>query len=541
MSPTQSTNKTSVGIVTINAQYAHTHPGIRILRNIAHDIGLSDAWIEEFTLADPVWKMAEVIARKSPKVLGISISIWNKESSIALARKLKSILPNVRIVAGGPETWFYPGTLEGVDCTIPHEGELAWQELLCKEFSLPAFAPPCVVEAYRDCDLSHVKGRMVYLETSRGCPFRCAFCQSGRKDAQLKTWAAGNSQHLAQTVDKLTKAGAHTIKFLDRTFNAHPALALEYFKALASVENAVCHFEICAELLNDETLNYLSSVPAGKFQFEIGVQSLHESTLQAIGRRTDTPLLLEKLRALATIKTVHVHADLIWGLPFDTFDSIVQGFNILYSLNLDELQLGFLKFLRGAPLESQTEQHKYRFDSNAPYEVLSHKNLSGNEILELKKVEFVFNRFHNSKRFPRTISYLMLSRKLSPFEFFSRIAAAFSERNLFLPALTIEKQCEVLLNIFHDDNLLKDYLRLDYTLSQKVFTLPRTLMLPNAKPPTAKQERGEHSICVVFEHDFNIENLYFSGELKTAVYKVTHRMSSGYFADVSIEPVTSTT
>ncbi len=547
------THQTSVGIVTINAQYAHTHPGIRILRNIAHDCGLSDAWIREFTLADPVWKMTEMIVAQNPKILGISISIWNRTSSLALARRVKSILPNTLIIAGGPEVWFEPGTLEGIDSIIPGDGEKAWLKTLQREFNISykcsnynSISTSNIsnilepIPPYRECDFPDIKGRMVYLETSRGCPFRCAFCHSGRADVPYQEWFPGTCADLANTVATLTQHGAHTIKFLDRTFNANTARALQYFRELAKVDKAVCHFEICAELLDNDTLDFLATVPPGKFQFEIGIQSLNIETLKAIGRRTDTHLLLEKLRRLVDLKTVHVHADLIWGLPQDTQKTIVNTFNTLHDFGFDELQLGFLKFLRGTTLANEKEKYGYTMEPDPPYEALSHKNLSSREFLDLHKVEYVFNRFHNSKRFPRTIRYLMRSENFTPFAFFEKIAQEFAAQNWFLPALTIEKQCEILHTIFGENKLLLDYLRLDYTCSQKVFTLPKLLTFPHTKTsqtkaPPVKLERGEHCIFVVFEHTLDLEKMEFLQERNPAVHKITHRAKSGYFSDICVE------
>jgi radical SAM superfamily enzyme YgiQ (UPF0313 family) len=528
-----------VGIVTINAQYAHTHPGIRILRNIAHDAGLTDAWICEFTTSDPVWKMAEVIAQKKPVLLGISISIWNKESSLALARRVKAVLPNTRIIAGGPEVWFEPGTLEGIDAVLPGDAECAWFETLQREFNLTNAAFTECVEPYRECDFPHVKGRMVYLETSRGCPFQCAFCMSGRKDARYKTWTPSDANHMAQTVATLTQAGAHTIKFLDRTFNAEPARALAYFQSLAHVENAVCHFEICAELLDEETMRFLSTIPPGKFQFEVGIQSLNAPTLKAIGRRADTALLLEKLRALLQLKTVHVHADLIWGLPLESMATLKDSFNTLHNFGFDELQLGFLKFLRGAPISQDKQKYGYKVEPTSPYEALAHELLSGAEFMKLKAIEYVFNRFHNTKRFQYTIPYLLKSESLTPFQFYEKLAETFSEKQIFIPALTVEKQCEILLSIFSKNELLLDHLRLDYTVSQKVFTLPRILAIPNAKAPIARQTKEKHIMCVVFEHAFDPQKMAFSQERKTTAYQVTHAEKSGYYSRVAVEKISS--
>ncbi len=303
------------------------------------------------------------------------------------------------------------------------------------------------------------------------------------------------------------------------------------------VDKAVCHFEICAELLDDNTLAFLKTVLPGKFQFEIGVQSLNPETLKSIGRRADTPLLIEKIRSLLAIKTVHIHADLIWGLPLETHSSIVEGFNTLYELGLDELQLGFLKFLRGAPLDKHKHIFGYAVEPSPPYEALSHNHLSGEELLALREVEYVFNRFHNSKRFSRTLPYLLRSEKLTPFALFEKIANHFSENNLFLPALTTEKQCEILKNIFFNNPLIADHMRLDYTCSQKVFTLPKTLSVPGEKLPPAQQKRDSHTIHIALEHAFDTKTFQFQENPKRGVYKITHHSSVGYYTDVTIEEV----
>lgn len=534
--------ETTVGIVAVNAQFVHTAPAIRILRNIAHDLGLADAWILECNISDPIWKICERIIAKRPAVLGLSIYIWNRTIMFTIAARIKAMLPQTLIVAGGPEVSFDSGLIPGVDVIIRGNAEIPWRQLLVDKFGFiknneKDLSVEKVIQAYRDVDLCSLGNRMVYLETSRGCPFRCAFCLSGRKDACLQPWHIGTAQDLANRVRTFATAGVKTVKFLDRTFNADPKRALEMFQVLEPIDGIMCHFEICAEILDTDTINFLASAAKGRFQFEIGIQSLCQNTLRAIGRRSDTPLLLEKLRTLLSLGTVHIHADLIWGLPEENLASCIRGFNTLYEFNFDELQLGFLKLLKGSPISEYPEHWNYTFDTNPPYEVICHRDLSALEVLQLKKVEYVFNRFHNSKRFTRTIRHLLQSECLSPFQFFSIIAEYFADNNLFLPALTIERQCEALLAIFPNNALLTDYLRLDYTTSQRVFTLPRSLALPFHKSIAIKGEKHEHVLEVPFEHELNCHDLTFSAETKPKVYRVSRLENSGYFTHVAITPL----
>ncbi len=535
-------NETSVGIVAINAQFVHTSPAIRILRNIANDLGIADAWILECNISDPPWKICERIVARKPAILGLSIYLWNRSIMLTLAARIKAMLPQTFIVAGGPEVSFDSQPLPGVDLVIRGNAEIPWKQLLIEKFAIADNKEPHIdvlpiMPAYRDIDLRTLGNRMVYLETSRGCPFRCAFCLSGRKDSCLEPWLNGTPQDLANEVQKLAAAGVKTVKFLDRTFNADPQRALKLFRVLAPIEGIMCHFEMCAELLDTNTINFLASAPKGKFQFEIGIQSLCSNTLRAIGRRTDTPLLIEKLKDLLALGTVHIHADLIWGLPEENIESCIEGFNTLYEMNFDELQLGFLKLLKGAPLSENHERWNYAFDVEAPYEVICHKHLSALHLLQLKKIEYVFNRFHNSKRFTHTIRHLRQSESLSPFRFFSIVADYFAANNLFLPALTIEKQCETLMAIFPNNELLTDYLRLDYTTSQRVFTLPRSLSLPHHKSISVKGAKNEHALEVPFEHELNCENLLFSDKYDPKVYRVSRFENTGYFTSVSVTPL----
>ncbi len=598
----------SVGLVTLNSRYAHAAPGIRILRNLAREAGLSDVWCEEFTINESVWKMADTILRHGPDIIGISISIWNREKSFELARHLRVARPELILVAGGPEVSFEDSCPDEFNHLVRGEGEGAWLRLL----GISGEAAP--VWPYLSEDLPSLRGRMAYLETTRGCPYRCAFCLSGHDGAwdgcdvlssagvgggqagsgdgsaggvsaacasdehpgssptaqhplgHWREWLPFPRERFIEETRKLVDAGVTCVKFLDRTFNADPKRALEWFRDIARIPGNF-HFEIRAELLNDATLKFLRSVPPGKFQFEVGIQSLTPSTLSAIGKSPQTDVLLRRLRQLLDVSTVHVHADLIWGLPEEGLNQIIDTFNRLAPMGFHELQLGFLKFLPGAPVRDMRKKYGYVHQPQPPYEVLRHDGLSGEELLRLKRIENAFEVFYNSQRFSRSLRYVFAHSGLTPFEVIERLSDGLIAQGAFRSTPSLDATYRVFADAFAecgvgapvrtgacagkpaetrtggdaaaDANnggsrpnqlpLLLDYLLLDYATSQRVYRIP-----PFLRGPLHTPSGGHDTIFVCFRHQFDPSTWTFKNVSAPDVYLVKHSTQESYFRDVSI-------
>jgi len=256
---------------------------------------------------------------------------------------------------------------------------------------------------YRDEDLVDLEHRLVYLETSRGCPFSCSFCLSAL-DKQVRFFPEGA---VKATVLRLVAAGARRIKFLDRTFNLRKSRVLDFFRFLSGCDGVEFHFEVVGDLLDDALVAFLETVPRGRFQFEIGVQSADPAVNVRVERRQSQDKLFANMARLRRADRVHLHADLIWGLPGEPLAQIRRSFETVLALRPHELQLGFLKFLPGAPIRSLIGGHGYRFDPRPPYELLSHRDLPAEDLRALKRFAQAFDRTYNSGHFRFSLERLL--------------------------------------------------------------------------------------------------------------------------------------
>ena len=281
---------------------------------------------------------------------------------------------------------------------------------------------------YTDEDLENtVKGeKMVYYETSRGCPFSCAYCLSSVDEGVRFL----EIERVKTELKKFVDAGVMTVKFVDRTFNADKKRALEIWKYILELEGETCfHFEIGADLLDSECIEILKEAPKGKIQFEIGVQSTNKETIREISRKMDFNLLSKNVAELRKNTNVMLHLDLIAGLPFEGYDSFKKSFNDVYALSPNVLQLGFLKMLKGSPLRYNAEKYGVIHNAFAPYEVFSTNWLTYDEIIVLKGIEDVLERYFNSGRFYDTLNEALKFFE-SPFEFYYRLSKFWNEKGL---------------------------------------------------------------------------------------------------------------
>ncbi len=423
--------------VAVNSKYVHTNIAVRYLSKICRREGFVCDFAE-FTINEPRNRIIERLYMSDNDIYGFSCYIWNIKCIMELCRDLKKLKPDCKIILGGPEVSFdAEETLAQnpfVDYIICGEGEKAIIGLMK---NLPE--KRCVVYGeemelddlpfpYEDDDLEKiVRGeKLVYYETSRGCPFRCSYCLSS---------VAGSVRFLSiervkSEIEKLVKMGAITIKFVDRTFNADKKRALEIWKYCSSLEGDTrFHFEIGADLIDDESIEFLKTVPEGKFQFEIGVQSTNVQTVDAVSRTMNLEVLKKNVRELRAIGNIHLHLDLIAGLPYETYDLFAKSFNEIYALKPHALQLGFLKLLKGSGLRRQAKELEIVYSDSAPYEVFSTDWLAYDEIIRLKAIEDVFERYYNSGRFVNVLPVIEECFS-SPFVFYESLAEFWEKRDL---------------------------------------------------------------------------------------------------------------
>ena len=537
--------KRSIGLITLNAKFIHSSLSLRYLRNASRNAGYQNVWIREFVINQPVWKIAAEIQKLKPEVLGVGIYIWNRSQSLELIERLQKQMPLLKIVLGGPEVSFekenslpYP--------IISGEGEKKWLEFLeltrkketptqevltrWRTFGtdLPELIPPYLKE-----DFPHLKNRIVYFETSRGCPYLCSFCLS----ALDKTVRYFDESIIQSQVQELISAGIKKIKFVDRTFNLKPGRMKGLMQWLTQFKSNEFHFEVVGDILTADILGFLATVPPGMFQFEIGIQTTTESVQETIQRKQNNEKLFSTIRQLVKQDRIHFHCDLIFGLPGETLEDIWKSFSRVMALRPHELQLGFLKFLPGAPINELLEKEQYRYNSTPPYELISHKHLSAEEILYLKHFEDIFDRYYNSKRFRFSINYLL--EKMDPTTLFSRLLEYHDSHELLMNPVSLNEYYRIFQNTFYPDptSMEQDLLKLDYLYAQKSFRLPEIL---SSKPSCKTWKKDRKTPVIPFNHEIEIRGseAVLKVSTNTVYYAIAHDQNGdGYFRRPTVNAV----
>lgn len=415
-------------LTTLNAKYIHTSLALRWLYVANKD--LFDISFKEYVIKEDICTIAADLLSEAPDVIGISVYIWNVEKTKSLVELLKKRDPHITIILGGPEVTYEPEfflTNWSVDYIIGGEGEFVLGELLS---TLEAGDPVeitgvstgntisrTIVKAdleklatlpspYQlEEDREGLKNRLVYFETSRGCPYQCQYCLSSLE----KGVRYFPQQYIVDNLSYFINSNAKQIKFLDRTFNLNKQHTQFVFDFLIEYHRPElsCQFEIYADLLTSDVIDYLNErLPENYFRFEIGIQSTYEPTNVAVNRRQDFDLLSGNVRKLMDGGKIDLHLDLIAGLPYETFDRFVKSFNDVFRLKAKELQLGFLKMLRGTALRRDAGKYGYIYEAQAPYEIQSNTDISKQELERIHDAEHALEKYWNSGKFGRTMKIL---------------------------------------------------------------------------------------------------------------------------------------
>lgn len=441
-------------LTTLNAKYIHTSLALRWLY-VANKEQFDIDFLE-YGIKQDLNLIVEEILQTEADVVGISVSIWNVEQSRTLASILKESRPEIIIILGGPEVSYEPEFFIqnwDIDYIVSGEGEFVLGELLdalekggnideiafvsSKSKISRGTAQADIEKLSRldspyslERDKEELRNRIIYFETSRGCPYRCQYCLSSLE----KGVRYFPMEYIHKNLNYLIESDTRRIKFLDRTFNLNKKHTEEVFGFL--LENyrpeLSCQFEIYADLLDDETIESLNSrLPKDFFRFEIGIQSTYEPTNREVKRIQNFPLLASNIQKLMDGDKIDLHLDLIAGLPYETFDRFVQSFNDVFVLRAKELQLGFLKMLRGTALRRNAEKYGYIYDKKAPYEIIEHKDITAAELERIRDAERALEKFWNSGRFTQTMNYVFDNQyKGRYFEFFDDVAAYYNAHNL---------------------------------------------------------------------------------------------------------------
>jgi radical SAM superfamily enzyme YgiQ (UPF0313 family) len=416
-------------LTTLNARYMHSAFALRYLYANLGELQ-PEARILEFTIQQRPIDIVERLLACSPKIVGFSVYIWNVTETTAVIALMKQVAPEVCIVVGGPEVSFsddLPELAMQADYVITGPGETSFREL-CHDLinrkpqlsRIIAGRPIDLDELelpyawYSDEDL---RNRLIYVEASRGCPFKCEFCLSSL-DRTAKPFALAR---FLDAMDDLYRRGARNFKFIDRTFNLKTSTSiaiLEFFLERIDDETYL-HFEVIPDYLPEKLKQVLARFPPGSLQFEIGVQTFDSEIQQTISRRQDNDKTCENLRWLRQNTGAHIHADLIFGLPGDSLDNFSRSFDRLVQLQPQEIQLGILKRLRGAPINRHTDEFELRYNPAAPYNILSTRDIDFATLQRVNRFARFWDMIGNSGRFANTLPLILGDQ---PFANFLRLS-----------------------------------------------------------------------------------------------------------------------
>ncbi|MED4532960.1 B12-binding domain-containing radical SAM protein [Metabacillus fastidiosus] len=482
---------------TLNAKYIHTSLSIRYLKAYAQPE--YNVQLAEYTINDPAMNIVTDLFQKNPDVIGFSCYIWNIEETIKVIKMLKKINPSLIILLGGPEVTYdtreWMEKIPEVDFIFIGEGEQSFKQFLDEIHGKQQFENVSGV-AYRkdgkiafnpqsgkldlksipspfrfEEDLPYLSKRITYIETSRGCPFSCQFCLSSI-EVGVRYF---DREKTKDDIRFLMKNGAKTIKFVDRTFNISRSYAMEMFQFLIDehVPGTVFQFEITGDIMRPEVIEFLNNnAPKGLFRFEIGVQSTNDATNELVMRRQNFSKLKRTVTMVKEGNKIDQHLDLIAGLPEEDYNSFRKTFNDVFEMRPEELQLGFLKMLRGTGLRLRANDHDYVYMDHSPYEILKNNVLPFEDIVKIKQVEDVLEKYWNDHRMDETVEYLVQHVFPSPFDFFQQFGTFWDDKGWSRIGHQLEDLYRRLYEFLEESYeeelaIARNFMKYDYLRNQK--------------------------------------------------------------------------
>ena len=447
-------------LTTLNSKYTHTSLALRYIESMLEDVN-ADVVLNEYTINNQLDYVVQDIYIGKYDVIVFSVYIWNVEETLIIAKNIKKVAPHIKIVFGGPEVTFESERFleehPSIDVIVRGEGEVSVRELI-------ETLNDHMLKGDDTVELSGLKGityrrksedetqdvgaiiktsdqplidhldmipfpyksfegldhRILYYESSRGCPFNCQYCLS----STIKGVRFFTIDRVKTDLKKFVDLNVMQVKFIDRTFNADPKRSLDIFRYLSEIDNGYTnfHFEITADRLDEETIVFLEDVRPGLFQFEIGVQTTYEPTLKEICRYVDFEKLKSICDRIRGYRNIHLHLDLIAGLPFENYDRFMQSFDDVYSIRPEMVQLGFLKLLKGSGLRQRKEKYGYVFNEQPPYEIMATNDLSFDEMIKLKGVEDMVEHFYNNQKFTHSLEFIIKVNALLPSKLYEMLS-----------------------------------------------------------------------------------------------------------------------
>ena len=523
--------------------------------------------IKEFSINDRVENILEGIIEEKPDVVAFSCYIWNMEFVNRLAELIKLVDPNIEILYGGPEVSY-----EGKEFLENHEGEyviVGEGEKTFREFVLYKLGEGKIEDIkglnYKrdgkvfenpkrpEMDMNElvfpytyeedINNKIVYYEASRGCPFKCKYCLS----SVMHGVRFLDVERVKKELKYFMERGLKLVKFVDRTFNCNREYTVELLKYLSEQDTETrFHFEVAADLLTEEQIEILNNAPKGRFQLEVGVQTTNNEVLHNINRYITYENIKEKVLKVAAGKNVMQHLDLIAGLPGEDLESFKKSFNDVHAIRPDEIQLGFLKLLKGSSMREEAEKWGIVYSPYAPYEIIRSKDISYEELLLLKKVEEMVAKYYNSCKFNNVIKFF-LNIYEKPFDFYYDLAMFFEEKGNFKRSIGNVEYYKILLDFYlekiggEDEGLFKEVLKFDYLCFNKKRWLPDFLVRTitkedeqNIKDSFDRQMPFKKAHIEKFEID--IINYIKNGEINfEPKYLIFDEMNFDYDSYVEVE------
>ncbi len=477
---------------TLNAKYIHSSLALRLLYVASkekHDISF-----KEFVIKERPETIAESLLETNPQIIGLGVYIWNVEQTRQLVEILRQKNEKLIIILGGPEVSYEPDFFLNnwaIDYVISGEGEFVLEELISalKEGKTTEIASVSsrtkISRTIAQADINKIAAlpsphqlaedredmqhKVIYFETSRGCPYQCQYCLSSLEKGVRyfpKEYIFGNLKYLIDN-------GAKLIKFLDRTFNINKKHTTDIFDFMIDHyrPNLSCQFEVYADILTDELIDYLNNkLPENYFRFEIGIQSTYEPTDVAVKRKQNFELLARNIKKIMDGGKIDLHLDLIAGLPYETFERFTKSFNDVFALGGKEVQLGFLKMLRGTGLRNMANHYGYEYEVEAPYEILFNNDIPTVELEQIRDAEEILEKYWNSGKFPLTMTAIFekyYSKQY--FEFFDEFGQFYKKNNFLKHKFQFEDLFRYIHRFLQTKDIdLFDELRTDYYNNFKI-------------------------------------------------------------------------
>tara|TARA_Y100001933_G_scaffold113465_1_gene113541 strand:- start:72 stop:1769 length:1698 start_codon:yes stop_codon:yes gene_type:complete len=533
----------------------------------------ADVTVNEYTINNQLDYIVREIYTGHYDMVLFSVYIWNVESTNIIAKNLKKVAPHLKIFYGGPEVTFESDKFlkdhPYVDLIIRGEGERSVQKLVevyhkdgyptrenhdhfkslsgityrldCGEI-ISTFDEPLIENLdmipFPYESLEGLENRILYYESSRGCPFDCQYCLS----STIKGVRFFSLDRVKKDMKFFIDNKVMQVKFIDRTFNADKKRSLDIFKYLHERDNGYTnfHFEITADRLDEETLDFLKCVRPGLFQFEIGVQTTYEPTLKEIHRYVDFKKLQEVCRKIKTYRNIHLHLDLIAGLPYEGYDRFLESFDDVYAIRPEMLQLGFLKLLKGSGLRIRKDDYGYIYNEQPPYEIMATSALSFDEMIRLKGIEDMVEHFYNNQKFTHSLDYILKVNGIAPSKLYETLSDYWHGHGWHHKAHNQDAMYEILLDFYQSagfkrPDLFKSVLKFDYVRQssrRKLYSEKESVAfrqfthaflqdednikkyLSDYQGSTAKQivkkvrfEIFDYNVVKLIESDFNIQDI----------------------------------